>query len=612
MENVGVLAHRLDCRATLNLLQRQASSGSTFVDWPDTSLRYATLLEDVRRCCSVFDQFQLRHGDRVLIATSDERAAVTSFVAALLDGLVPIVLTPESSVARLQSIADRTTPGLLIVDHHRAIGEQWTAKHPTLGVQSKTDAVAEFMTRLRRSKHDATSFQNVIATVTGREPCCDASPDDLAYILFTSGTTSAPKGVMITHDNLFRHLETISRVFSYDSTSCIFNGLVLAHGDGLVQGPLLALANGCRLIRPAPFSTPTLEQHLNMVRAKRATHFLSVPTVYSLIDRYAGHDDYFDADEFVALVSVAAKLDEGVWRRLEQRFRKPIYNMYGLTETVTGGLFAGPHPEMGPIGTIGKPIDIDVRLVRPDDTDAPDGEPGEIWLHGDNVFPGYFGDPAATAARFAGRWLKTGDTAARRADGAYEILGRSNTIIKYGGHLIRPEELDDALLSHPAVVEAASVGLADPDFGEIPASAVVLDANLDEIELTAHCARLLEPHKIPKRIFVVSTIPRGDAGKPKIEALRGTLDTLVREHQSDSHDSNLKNAILDIASKTFRVPVSELSLESSPKTISRWDSFAHINLILQVELRLSVHLPVTDIVNIDNLRKLVEIVRRLS
>jgi acyl carrier protein len=154
--------------------------------------------------------------------------------------------------------------------------------------------------------------------------------------------------------------------------------------------------------------------------------------------------------------------------------------------------------------------------------------------------------------------------------------------------------------------------LADPDFGEIPASAVVLDANLDEIELTAHCARLLEPHKIPKRIFVVSTIPRGDAGKPKIEALRGTLDTLVREHQSDSHDSNLKNAILDIASKTFRVPVSELSLESSPKTISRWDSFAHINLILQVELRLSVHLPVTDIVNIDNLRKLVEIVRRLS
>ena len=451
-----------------------------------------------------------------------------------------------------------------------------------------------------------------MAASAGRAPRCSSKPDDLAYILFTSGTTSAPKGVMVTHENLFTHLETISRVFGYNSNSRIFNGMVLAHGDGLVQGPLLTLANGCRMVRPEPFSTQTIETFLNMVRARRATHFLTVPAVYALIDRYAEHDDYFAADEFVAMISVAAKLEVKLWNSLEAKFRRPVSNMYGLTETVTGGLYAGPYPGMGPVGTIGKPIDIDVRLVRADGTDAPDGEPGEIWLRGSCVSPGYYKAPAETAERYSGQWLKTADVAVKRPDGAYEMVGRLKTIIMYGGFLIRPEEIDEVLLRHPAVVEAATVGLEDADFGEIPVSAVVLDSAADENELTAHCLSHLESKKVPRRIIALPSIPRGDAGKTQINALR---ELLASRHghaaaAGDGGRTDIEAAVIDAAAATFRMPRAELSLDSTPETVAMWDSFAHIALMHNVEARLGIQLPTAEVVTIDSLRKLVDAVRR--
>ena len=122
-----------------------------------------------------------------------------------------------------------------------------------------------------------------------------------------------------------------------------------------------------------------------------------------------------------------------------------------------------------------------------------------------------------------GVWLRTGDLGLRRPDGSVEIRGRLKTVIMSGGFLIRPEEVDEVLSGHPAVAEAATVGVPDPDFGEVAISAVVLDGTADELDLTQHCRANLEPMKVPKRIVTVTEIPRGDAGKPKLEALRALL-----------------------------------------------------------------------------------------
>jgi long-chain acyl-CoA synthetase len=606
------MTERLDSRALHHILEERASARATFIEWAGESYSYRSLVDDVRKCCALFDIRGLAPGGRILILTWNERIAISAFVAALLDGHVPIMLTPETPNSRAKAIAELTKPALVVVDRFSLAGQDWIPPERVIAVSAAPRRSDGILDRLWRAGPANSSFDDLLRTFGGRQPRCNSKPDDLAYVLFTSGTTSAPKGVMVTHRNLFAHLETLSRVFAYNNTSAIFNGMVLAHGDGLVQGPLLALANGCSLIRPPAFLVQTLEQHLNLVRAKRATHFITVPTIYGFIDRYALHDDYFEAEELVALISVSAKLEDQLWRRLEGRFGRPVYNMYGLTETVASALYAGPGTDLGPIGTIGKPIDIDIRLVSPDGTPANEGEAGEIWLRGENVSPGYFAGSTATAEKYEGGWLKTGDRAIRRADGAYEIRGRIKTIIICGGFLINPEEIDEVLMSHPAVVEAASVGLQDNDFGEIAVSAVVLDKAADEFELTEYCSRFLEPRKIPKRVCVVRSIPRGDAKKPQLEQLRTLLAASIRQEGAAPVSSDLAEVILNIASQTFRIPATFLSLDSSPRTVARWDSFAHINLILNVENHLQKRIATADAFRIDSLRKLLEVVSRTS
>jgi long-chain acyl-CoA synthetase len=568
-----------------------------FVVRPGGTLRYERFLEDLHGSCGLFDVNGLVPGDRVMVVTADENAAITTFVAALLDGLVPVMLAPDAPAPRIAAIVDKVAPGLIVADGAR-LAEDWATSAVPVEPHRKgllgTSAPKSGLHAKRRERQ--------------RAPRLPDAPNALAYILFTSGTTSAPKGVMVTHRNLFTHLETLSRVFGYDMDSRIFNGLSLAHADGLVQGPLLALANGCALIRPGPFAVTTMENWLNSVRADGATHFLSVPTVYALIDRHAAHDDYFDAPVFRCLVSSAAKLDEGLWRRLEKRFDRPVFNHYGLTETVASGLYAGPHPDMGPIGTIGKPIDMAVRLVGVDGRDVPEGETGEIWLSGDNVFAGYWADPGVTAEVLTGDgWLRTGDLARKRPDGAYEIQGRLKTVIIYGGLLIRPEELDEALLTHPAVVEAVTVGLPDVDFGEIPVSVVVLNGTLDEAVLTEHCRARLEPMKVPKRIVIVDAIARGDAGKPRLEILRAALGAAASR---PAYPRDVIDAVLELASVTFRQPIDSLSPDATPDDLPAWDSFAHISLILLAERRFGVLLPTAEIVAIRTLADLARAVER--
>ncbi len=179
--------------------------------------------------------------------------------------------------------------------------------------------------------------------------------DELAYILFTSGTTSDPVGVTITRQNMFANLETISRLFAYTPESRIFNDMILSHGDGLVQGLLLAPYNSCALIRSGGFTVPTIENWLNRVRQERATHVITVPTIWSMIAQFAQHDDYFDAPECSHLMSVSARLAPDLWSQLERRFSKAIYNQYGLTETTASALYAGPHRKWATKTALGDP-----------------------------------------------------------------------------------------------------------------------------------------------------------------------------------------------------------------------------------------------------------------
>ncbi len=356
------MAEHLDCNALYATLVECAAARAEFIDWEAGCYDYRSVVDDINAWCAVFDAAGLPTATKILIQSSNEKIGICAFMAALLDGHVPVMLAPDTPQLRRQAIADLIKPGLVVLDEQARTANAWRDAQPIVAVTGSGRRSLRLLGSLRRIGTASDRPDDLDSNFGSRQPRCDVRPNDLAYILFTSGTTSAPKGVMVTHRNLFAQLETISRVFSYGKSSAIFNGLFLAHADGLIQGPLLTAINGSRLIRPPAFSLHTLERHLNLIREKRATHFVTVPTIYRFIDRYAQRDDYFEFPEFTALVSVAAKLDNPLWQRLEDRFGRPVYNMYGLTETVTSALYAGPG--LGPIGTIGRPIDVDIRLVN--------------------------------------------------------------------------------------------------------------------------------------------------------------------------------------------------------------------------------------------------------
>jgi acyl-coenzyme A synthetase/AMP-(fatty) acid ligase/acyl carrier protein len=382
--------------------------------------------------------------------------------------------------------------------------------------------------------------------------------------------------------------------------------MVLAHGDGLVQGPMMALGTGCALIRAGGFAVDRIEDWLDTVRREGATHVITVPTVWAMIDRYAQHSDYFAAPDFRGLSSVAAYLDPTLWDRLERRFGHPITNQYGLTETVASALYAGSHPETGARHTVGRPIDCEARVVP-----IGEGDAGELQLRGDNIFAGYWGDKDRTSRTLVeDGWMRTGDLARKRDDGSYEIVGRLKTVIMSGGFLIRPEEIDEAMRSHPGVRGAVTVGVEDPLFGEVPVSLVEVEGDLGEVELVAHARQALEPLKVPKRIVVAEAIPRGDAGKPRLDAVRALIaERLSEEPSTRAEGRDLEAAVIETAARVFRLEPSVLSLRSAPETVPGWDSFTQIALILALEERFGLRIPTSRAAAIRSLASALEAVQ---
>lgn len=558
-------------------LWRQVSEGGTrpFMISQFGSTSYAELRSLVARAFTRLHEMNLPKGERVAVLFQDEVKASAVFAASLLNGLVPVMLPFDIGVPRLDGISRSIEPRLIARDDSIFAADEAGTIRPVA-----------------------------------------VSRDDLAYLLFTSGTTAAPSGVEITRGNLCSHVDTLIRLFDFSPDSRIFNPTPLAHTDGLIFGCILTMATGGTVIRPGPLRLSEFGDWIGLARRHGATHMMTNPTVLSLIDRVADRDDYFSFEGFKGVLSGGSQLRRELWLHFETRFRTEIWNLYGLTETVTTALYSGRHPEMGPVGTLGKAIDCEARIAPPVGVDLALGDPavGELQLRGPHIFRGYWRNPERTAATFAeGNWMRTGDLVRRGDDGSYMFLGRVKTAINSGGTLIRGEEIDECLLRHPAVAESVTVGLPDDEFEEIAVSAVVLGAAADEAELTRHCRAELEGLKVPKRIVSVAAIPRGDAGKPNLQAVRELLNSEIRRvvPAGVPADDQIDRQVIELAADVLGVAQESLSLASTPDTVEGWDSFKHVNFVLQAEDQFGVRVPGTMLTSIKSLGDLSALIRTL-
>ena len=342
--------------------------------------------------------------------------------------------------------------------------------------------------------------------------------DDLAAILYTSGTTGRSKGAMLTHGNLLSNARVLKQAWAWQAGDVLIHALPIFHVHGLFVASHGALINGSKMIWFTRF-----EPRAAVARMAEATVFMGVPTLYV---RLLGEPSFNKAAcrHMRLFVSGSAPLLIETFNEFRERSGHTILERYGMSETIM--LTSNPYrPEAARRGgSVGLPLPgVGVRVHSDKGVPLPAGEVGQIEVKGPSVFKGYWKMPEKTADEFTtDLWFKTGDVGKVDTDGVLTIVGRSKDLIISGGYNVYPAEVEGLLNEQPGVAESAVVGVPHADFGEAVVAVVVAQAGstLDSAALIATLKRQIAGFKVPKQVFVEAELPRNQMGKVQKNLLR--------------------------------------------------------------------------------------------
>ncbi|MEU6648680.1 acyl-CoA synthetase [Streptomyces sp. NPDC046900] len=461
----------------------------------------------------------LRFGERAL--TYAELAAAAGALAGRIGGEARVAVWATPSLETAVGVVAALSAGLTVVPLNPKSGESellhiLSDSAPSLVLAAPGDELPGPVGELERVDVDVRD--------AGAYAPADAADEDPALVVYTSGTTGPPKGAVIPRRAVAFTLDALADAWRWTGDDVLVHGLPLFHVHGLVLGILGPLRRGGSVRHLGRFSTDGVARELG----GRATMLFGVPTMYHRIAEALPGDPGLAKALAGArlLVSGSAALPVHDHERIAAATGRRVIERYGMTETLMNTSVRADG-EARP-GTVGVPLPgVELRLVEEDGSPiaAYDGETvGEIQVRGPNLFTGYLNRPDATAAAFtADGWFRTGDMAVREADGYVRIVGRKATdLIKSGGYKIGAGEIENALLEHPGVREAAVTGEPDEDLGErIVAWVVPVDPATPPgaDELADHVARRLAPHKRPRVVRYLAALPRNDMGKIMKRAL---------------------------------------------------------------------------------------------
>ncbi|MFF7751697.1 long-chain fatty acid--CoA ligase [Streptomyces sp. NPDC007971] len=470
------------------------------------SLSYAELADGSARMAGVLRARGVGPGDRVGLMVPNVPAFAVLYFAILRAGAVVVPMNPLLKAREVRHyLADSGAVLLLAWEDQagegRAAAEGCGTRHLVVGPGSLFELLAS---------------QAPVPGVAGR------AADDTAVILYTSGTTGTPKGAELTHDNLARNTEVCARtLLRLGEDDVIFGGLPLFHSFGQVVGLNCAVAAGACLTLLARFDAAEVPA---MIERDRVTVLLGVPTMYAALLAHGGLRTV-DTSALRLCVSGGAALPVEVLHGFETAFGCTVLEGYGLSETSPVASFNHPEGPRRP-GTIGTPIE-GVRMRVQDDLGRPlpDGEAGEIAVSGHNVMKGYWRFPEATAETIVDGWLRTGDIGVRDPDGLFRIVDRKKDLIIRGGFNVYPREIEEVLYQHPAVAEAAVVGVPHPTHGEEIAAVVTLKSGTTTApdELRDFVRARVAPYKYP-RLVRIADLPKGPTGKILRRAITVSAD----------------------------------------------------------------------------------------
>ena len=354
-------------------------------------------------------------------------------------------------------------------------------------------------------------FEQALGGAEPVEDIADRADDDPAVIIYTSGTTGTPKGATLTHSNLAAGAETARDLVDAGPETVTLATLPLFHVFGMNSVMNVSVrARGLLTLLPRFEPAKALE----IIQRDKVTTFAGVPTMYTALLHYPERGDY-DTSSLDLSVSGGSAMPVEVLRGFDEAFGTKVLEGYGLSETTGMGSFNLPSQERKP-GSIGVPIGgTEFRLVDDDGNDVPAGEPGEIAMRGPFVMRGYWERDDATAETIRDGWFHTGDMATVDDDGYFFIVDRKKELIIRGGYNVYPREIEEVLYEHPAVREAAVVGVPHDALGEEVGAAIALKdgAEASEDEIRAFAKERVAAYKYPRQIWFVEELPKGPTGK---------------------------------------------------------------------------------------------------
>ena len=467
-------------------------------------IHYDELASESARIANALVHAGCQPGDRVAVQTDKHWQVLALYLACLRAGLVYLPLNTGYQKHELEYFFADAAPRVVI------------CKPESLGTVATLAGDATVLTLdasggeiIERARRESSTFE----TVTSK-------PDDLASILYTSGTTGRPKGASITHRNLASNALALVEAWGFTRADVLLHALPIYHVHGLFVAIHCTLLAGARFLWLPKFDGKEIVESLPF-----ATVMMGVPTFYTRLLR----EPAFTRDlcrHIRVFISGSAPLLPETFEAFRERTGHAILERYGMTET--GMIASNPLEGVRAAGTVGRPWPgISVRIH--DDNEAPcePGTVGNVQVRGPNVFAGYWQMPEKTRDEFTsdgwfrtgdlGEWVSTGD-----AQGYLRLVGRAKDMIITGGLNVYPKEIEELIDAMPGVVESAVIGLPDPDFGEAVTAVVVCaeGRSIDERDVIASLKSDIASFKVPKRVHVVTELPRNAMGKVQKKVLR--------------------------------------------------------------------------------------------
>jgi benzoate-CoA ligase family protein len=476
-------------------------------------LTYADVAGKVAHVSAAYRDLGLHRDDRVLLVASDDVPLLTSIVAAFHAGLVAVpVSTMLNGVELGKIIADSGARLVVCTEEFAANVAEALGAAPAVEFVIHVGDPGPLAGSHSFLVHSWDSFVARGSAAFQADPASGAleptEDDSWALWLYTSGTTGLPKAAMHRHANIRHVCETYGQqVLGIVGDDATFSVAKLFFAYGIGNSLFFPFSVGATTVLEP--RRPTPQAVLERLQRDRPTLFFAVPTFYAALAASDIPDDAFGSVR--QCISAGEPLPAPLQKRFTERFGVEILDGIGSTEALH--IFLSNRPGDIRPGTTGRPVpgyDIEIR----DDLGAVAGvdQPGALFVHGDSIALGYWRRPDVTSQVFQGSWLSTGDTYVRDADGYYRCLGRNSDMLKAGGMWVSPAEVESRLLEHPAVREAAVVGLADADGIDKPAAVVVADG-VSADELIAWCRDGLAHFKAPRVVVFVDELPKTATGK---------------------------------------------------------------------------------------------------